>query len=67
MHVFMSQIIKVQVQLARQEVAKNFNTDVVDDMEITVNLLTDLRGAEKKAVKSFKRALKSLTPGKIIK
>ena len=55
-------IYRRQIQLARQESAKLFNTAVGEDFELTAKVMDDLDAAKQAALRNFTLAAKRLTP-----
>jgi hypothetical protein len=58
----MQPIFRRHVQLARQEVAKWFNKEVGEDMEISANIMNDLLELKNTAIRRYKDDLRKLTP-----
>ena len=58
-----------QVNLIRVEIAKEFNRQVADDLEITVHVMEDLQQFRNKALSRFRKSVSELLPksAKLIK
>ena len=61
-HEMMYPFFKRFVQLGRQDAAKNFNTAVADELEITIKVMDDLEALKKKAMKNFQMKILSMIP-----
>jgi hypothetical protein len=50
-----------QIQLARNEIAQNFNTKIAD-IVVSINIMTDLRAARTSSVREFDQTISDLIP-----
>lgn len=55
-------VFRRHVQILKQDTIKKFNVEVGEDLEITVKIMSDLKAAKNKSLKSYKSCLSKLTP-----